>query len=663
MILTAAAAARDEIGWAFANCRAPRIRTMRRFAESEIIIPDGQYQGLAFRCERQPYTGLFFDAVDSGRWPRICATGPTQSGKTLCAYIVPLLYHLFEIQETVVCGLPDMDMAADKWSVDILPAIERSRYRDQIPKRGGGSRGGRVESVRFQNGQTLKFMSSGGGDKQRAGFTSRVLVITETDGMDAAGATSREADKITQMEGRLRSQAKAFQRIYMECTVSTEKGRTWQEYLGGTQSRIVMPCQHCRSGVCPEREHLVGWQDADTIVAAGRQAAWHCPACGEVWSEQDRLASNLAAKLVHRGEEIDDDGTIHGDPVETLTLGFRWSAVNNMFIPAGDVGMDEWRAQRAVNQDNAEKEMRQFVYALPYLPPDVELTPLTDKDIKRRVTRLPRGLAPAGTRFVTVGCDMGKHLAHYVVVAWTPGGAIHIVDYSPLGIESDKFGTEQGTLVALRELRDVCLAGWTMEGSGAIIPAQVWIDARWFGNKDAVYQFCREERSERFRPTMGYSATQHRDRTYSSPTKHTNDVRCIGDNYHLSRLSDARLWLVHVNADHWKMRVQERFKIHQDNSAGASIFYATDHEHTKFRKHLTSEIAKSVFIPERGEVIVFEAVSRENHYLDATSLGIAAGCFVESRLTAQAIPPLHRPKRVGITTPDGRPFLVTERRD
>jgi phage terminase large subunit GpA-like protein len=110
-------------------------------------------------------------------------------------------------------------------------------------------------------------MSGGGGDKSRAGFTSRVVVITETDGMDQPGLTSREADKITQLEARTRAYG-SRKRIYMECTVSTEQGRTWQEYTQGTQSRIVLPCPHCKAWVSPEREHLTGWQGADSQAAA-----------------------------------------------------------------------------------------------------------------------------------------------------------------------------------------------------------------------------------------------------------------------------------------------------------------------------------------------------------------------------------------------------------
>jgi hypothetical protein len=79
------------------------VRSLRQFAEAELVIPDGPSAGRRFRAHRQPFAGLWLDAVDSGRWTRYVATGPTQSGKTLCCFVLPLLYHLFEIGETVIC--------------------------------------------------------------------------------------------------------------------------------------------------------------------------------------------------------------------------------------------------------------------------------------------------------------------------------------------------------------------------------------------------------------------------------------------------------------------------------------------------------------------------------------------------------------------------------
>ncbi len=141
-----------DLRWFLQQARPKRLRPMRAFAEAEIVIPDGPYEGRRFRCGRQPYTRLWFDAVDSGNWNRFVATGPTQSGKTLAAFAIPILYHLFEIGETVICGLPNMDMAADKWREDLLPAIEASRFRELLPRTGGGSRGGTVEAIQFRHG-------------------------------------------------------------------------------------------------------------------------------------------------------------------------------------------------------------------------------------------------------------------------------------------------------------------------------------------------------------------------------------------------------------------------------------------------------------------------------------------------------------------------------
>ncbi len=232
----------------FADARPRKLRSMREFAESEIVLPSGPFAGSRFRVSRQPFTGLWFDQVDTGRYTRHVATGPTQSGKSLSCFIIPVLYHLFEHNETVVCGLPQMDMAADKWREDLLPIIERTKYKEHLPLKGSGSRGGKITSIQFRNGATLKFMTGGGGDKSRAGFTTRVVVITETDGMDISGRISREADKVSQLIAR----TKAFgprARIYMECTVSTEEGRTWQEYISGTKSRIALPCPTATPGL------------------------------------------------------------------------------------------------------------------------------------------------------------------------------------------------------------------------------------------------------------------------------------------------------------------------------------------------------------------------------------------------------------------------------
>jgi hypothetical protein len=430
---------RSDLRWFLTQARPRRVRSMRAFAEAEVVIPDGPFAGRRFRCERQPYTGLWLDQVDSGRWSRCVATGPTQSGKTLACFVIPLLYHLFELGETVICGLPDMDMAADKWRLDLLPVIERSQYRNLLPGKGAGSRGARlVETIRFGNGATLKFMSGGGGDKSRAGFTARVLVVTETDGMDSPGTASREADKITQLEARTRAYGDR-KRIYLECTVSTENGRTWREYQQGSKSRIVLPCPGCKAWVTPEREHLTGWQGAQSRAEAKGAGAFTCPNCGQVWSDEERVAANLHGRVLHDEQSFDvqQADVIVGQPPQTDTLGFRWSAVNNLFLSPGELAADEWRASRAADEEAAEREMRQFVWALPVAPAQWQQSALEPHQLTARMVEgMVKGIVPATAQFLTMGVDLGKYVAHWIAVAWSPCACGHVVDYGRIDVAS-----------------------------------------------------------------------------------------------------------------------------------------------------------------------------------------------------------------------------------
>ncbi len=385
---------REELDWLFRNCRAPRVRTMRQFAEDEIVIVEGPFAGRKFRCDRQPFSGLFFDAIDSGLYNRSAVVGCVQGGKSLIGYVIPLLYHNFELQETAICGVPTIDVANDKWAEEFLPVTRASRYEKFLPRTGEGSRGGKIKSaVRFVHGVTLKFMSA---LSPILSFTSRVVGMTEIDQYDQAGSTSRETDPVSKLEAR----AKAFddrKRIYMECTCTTATGRIWQEYTGGTQSRICCPCPHCGQHVTPEREHLVGWEGAETIEDARDAAHFVCPACAAPLSEAERKTMNARARLVHHGQEISPDGTITGDPPRTKTLGFRFSAFNNLFWSPGSIGADEWAAQRAEDEENAEREMCQFIWAVPWQPPDLDLIPVDAETIRRRTAGgKERGIVPAG---------------------------------------------------------------------------------------------------------------------------------------------------------------------------------------------------------------------------------------------------------------------------
>lgn len=599
---------------------APELRTMRRFATEEIVIPEGRFEGQKLRIERQPYVGLLFDEIDSGRWHRFAFTGCVQSGKTLNASDVPVCYHLFERRETVVFGIPSMDMAGDKWRLELLPVIQRTAYRNLIPDHGLGSRGGQFESITFKNGATLKFISGGGGDEKRSGFTTRVLVITEADKLDETSESSREADKVTQLEARTLSHDWGQSLTYMECTTSIEEGRIWQEYQKGSASRIMCPCPGCNAWVHPTRDCLQGWQNAADEIEAQALATWVCPepGCGRTWTAAERVQMNLAARLLHKGQTIDAEGNVGGDLPRTKTLGFRWDAFNNLFWSAGRIAVQEWRGPRSSDAENAERELRQFWWALPALPPGYDEHPMTQTGLLEHVAaKRPRGVAPAWTDVITVGVDLGKFLAHWTAVAWKMGGTCHVVDYGRFEIPSDQLGVETAIYNALLQFADTIKAGWPVENAGLLPAQQVWVDARYQGK--AVYAFIAKQTGGVWRASLGYGAREEKFRTYRAPKKISANVRFVGDGYHIAWLDDVRQQVAETNADRWKSFLHGRLTTPPDAPGTMTIFAAMPTEHLSFIKHLTSEKETREFVVDKGFITKWKGKG-PNHWLDATSL-------------------------------------------
>lgn len=619
--------------------RTPRRRTMAEFAEQEIVIPDGPYEGRRFRWNRLPYSRLWFAAIDSGQWRRFVATGPQQSGKTLQCFVIPLLYHLFELEQTVVCGVPSLDMVADKWNEDILPTLTRTRYRNYLPKFGPGSRGGNVVRVTFKNGRTLRFMTGGGGgprgDKSRAGFTAPVVIITETDGMDESGGRSREADKVTQLEGRNRAGGRNA-RTYMECTLTTEEGRTWREYTAGTMSEIALRCPRCKRYSVMGRPNLVGWQQAQDILGAIEGGQFQCPECKALWDEEERAKANLEGLLIHRGQEVTPAGKIIGSLPRTNTLGFRWGAANNLLVQSGDIAADEWRGARAPDEENAEKELMQFVWALPYKSNEEEVTELNAAMVTRRIGTAGRGEIPDEMQYVTAAADLGLRLCHWIVVAWAGDATGQVIDYGRTEVPSDDMGIERALMVGLRDFRDICQKGWPRQ-SKMVSPGMVLVDSggTW---TPTVYQFCRES-GDPFQSSKGYGTTQDvATRRYRGVKKTGSVVRRIGPGYHVSRLKrkpGSRTWrvdLVEVDVDYWKSWLQARLRTPQGEAGALMLYAAQPREHLSLAKHLTAERERVQYIGGRGYVQTWERVNRNNHWLDAATLAAVGAHLVGVRL-------------------------------
>lgn len=672
----------EEIRWLVAASRAQRIRPILEFAEQEIVIPEGLHEGTRYRADTLPWQRLWFEAIDSGKWSRFILTACVQGGKTLVGWVIPILWHLFEWKENFGAGVTSIDLAGDKWKLELLPAIDASpKFRALKPLTGRGSRGGSFEMIEFQHGPVLKFLSGGGGDEKRSSITLRGSAITEADRLDTAGEASREAAPIYQIEGRSAS-FEDRARLYAECTTTITTGFVNRERETGSGSRIMCPCPHCREYVSPEREHLVGWSDATSEHEARENAAWCCPNCGVIITEPERATMNHAAVLVHRGQTITRDGVIEGKPPANRTLSFRANAWNNLLWSGAYIAAQEWLAMHDRDQDSAEKKMRQWYWALPVEPNAIDVTPLAVEDvIGRQAEQLTRRIVPRETLHVSGAADVRKTQIHYVIVAWYRADnqvRAHVVDVGIVPVESKRVGIRKALHEGLRTLRDqVIERGYREQGSDRVWrPGWFPIDAYW--NGQAVRDFVRECNAmglRRYIPSFGRGlSAEHGRGRYQHPLEETAKRPHVGEEYYIAWSAKYGMHHLVVNADHWKTFVREGFATPPDQLGAIGVFDATTEDELRlvqqFAKQIVAERAYTKVVPEKGEVLCYSNDSgRPNHFGDAMYNACASGHLcgvrvVEARLT----PAIEAPMPIAaaaapepLTMPDGRPFFITQR--
>lgn len=595
-----------------------RYRSLSEFAEEEIVLPDGPFQGQRFRISRQPAHGLFFNAVDSGSWYRYACTGPQQSGKTLAFVVIPIIYHLFERNQTVLFGLPSMDMANDKWKLDLKPAIECSQYAKYLPRKGAGSQGGTPELIQFTNGSNLKFITAGGGDEKRAGFTGPILVVTEASHLDQVGATSDEATKLKQMEGRVRAyRASGQARIYLESTVTIEQGRIWQEYISGTAGEVVFQCHACDEWICPGRDNLIGWQDAATEDIADLQSQWACPCCGILFDDKTRLKALQNSRLRHKGQTILKDGTIAGDIVPSKTMGFRYSAATNTFVTAGIVGADEWKGAREVDQDNAEKELLQWTWALPAKPKQQDIEPLDFKSVMHRQSQWRRGLMPSDVVSIAAGVDVREKQLDWFVTARRENGQPLCIDYGFEPVLREASDLKTALKQAVRYLQEKFDKGWEVEGRTEWRGIDIaLIDIGW--ETDTIRESLNDH--QLWRRAKGFGFKQHAGANYQAPGNKGRSFHQIGEGWHDVILvrNQKRFRELENNADHWKRRVHQSLTVAADSSA-ALLLPKTERVEGRIEvaKQLTAERETTQFEVGKGTVRKWIQTFTRNHFLDA----------------------------------------------
>lgn len=602
-------------------------------------LPAGPFRGLSYRADRLPYARLLLPWL--GKFRVTCVTGPVQGGKSLHGYVLPIVKSLFADGEDVICGLPNIKQAVVKWKQDIEPIIKASSYAHLLPDTGGGSKGGIPDLLRFKNGRSLLFMAGGGNDEQRASATTRILAVTEVDKLDVVSESSKEGqNKIDQLIARTKAYGDRA-RIFLECTVSTEDAMTWRTYQAGTASVIVCPCVHCGQLVTPEREHFIGWQEAGTAIEAGQLARFTCPECGGHYDEEQRREMNLAAQLVHRGQEVTADGKIVGTMIETDTFSFRWSAFNNLLMPARLIGVEEWEAAHCGDLQAEEKQIAllQQTWCLPAKNTTVERQELTEGVVRGtaigfsgRCTGLVRGDIPPNPECVTAAIDISRRLLQWQVVAHL-ADSIHVVDYGfHQTAAPDVVGDETAITDALRELTTELADRFPLQVG--LIDCGNW--------RETIIGWTRLNHHGLWRPSHGLPLYKHPESAPGSIV-----ASACGAPWHLKL--QGGVWVVNFNPDAFKRSLHSAYEVRPLNEEGqpqrgrVSLFGDNPMEHREFARQVTAEVWKTTFNKDRSSRSAIQQgyvkIRRDNHMLDTGAMNLVAVSVAATLKRRQGVAP------------------------
>ena len=676
--------------------RVPSVLSRVEFARQKIIIPEGKHVDESWRPEFQPaaYHLLHQHDLMQARGIRKSAvSGTVQGGKTFNEVDVNTAYHIAERKESVGFGLPSMDMAKDKWQLELLPLFEASPFlRPLLPRTGAGSQRGTPSLIQFRHGPVIKFLTAGGGDEKGSAITLPVVVKTEVDRYDKPGAASRENSRADQIDNRTASFGDlAF--IYEECTKTTTEGRIHNLIESGTKTELYVCCPQCSEWVLPDRDDLVGYEEAGSVLEAKQEAFWKCPRCACPWDEDDRSFMLDHMLPLHRGQRIKyhDDGQteVIGDLPKTDRFSFQWNAFHNRFWDTKYIAAKEYQATRSNKPEEAEKESLQMRWCVAVEPEEFDPNPLSIEDVLAR-QRLQRddcerplllGELPPPTEFVTAGIDIRQTELHFVVWAWCKlafeegwtAWTGHRVDFGIMDVESSKYGVRKGVLMALRGLRDGRFArGWRIYGTEERMNSR-WtlVDGGWKPNY--VRPFLRETTQEHGPGWMMVFGRGHSESSsagvYRHPEKINSRVHWIGEECHVSYSEKYGTHAMLINADEYKGVLREGYRTPFGQPGALTLCQPETKEEQKaaraFGQQAQAEKTKVITVPHKPfPVTVYRnETDRLNHFNDAAYYGVGAANMLGVNMLSvqehqQPTPPPDGDRRQG---GEGDPYLISDR--
>ncbi len=282
---------------------------------------------------------------------------------------------------------------------------------------------------------------------------------------------------------------------------------------------------------------------------------------------------------------------------------------------------------------------------------DSDFALIENEDVAEKLNNIERGLIPSWCKKFTGYVDVHNRVLYWAVMSWGERGVGAVVDYGTWVVNSPEVGSvtkeERPILVdraILKALEDFWQwekdTGWPMAGTGEVRHVdRGLVDSGWKPN--VVYGFTKGHVDGIWKPTKGHGKGQSTGK-YPKKIIRGKMFRNVKSNYYETYLPDKKVWVWMVDADYYKQRVQDGFKLGEVYSPGSISLYGNDaYVHKAFAEQICDEQWDDEhmrFIGPGGKK------ARNNHWLDC----IAGNYAISEILGIKAIQsptPTTKPKQ------------------
>lgn len=333
-----------------------------------LFLPDGPQQGERWDPQSEPaqavklavLDGKFLDC-NGEPFRELIDVSAAQTGKSLTDIIVPAMRSATCLGQNVVYCLPTMDLVSKVWTTKLLPALRGCGLGGWIPDKGPGSKGGKPVALPLVNPVTkaragsIIFLAGGQGAKReagQAGVSAGIILNDEADEYESA-------HRLALVDAR----AAAFGRASLKIKTSTVKKDVSSVILAlfneATASRLWFSCPHCRHFQPLEWEQVR--YDAADDLTADDSARFYCRQCAVGWTDADRHKALETYQVVHRGQGVDESGTITGPIPRTKAFGILTSKLDfHLGAGLGELAVEHRRAKARLEDSGDHGLMRSF---------------------------------------------------------------------------------------------------------------------------------------------------------------------------------------------------------------------------------------------------------------------------------------------------------------